>query len=119
MEYGNSNFETKYSLERVIANLGRRKANRSTLRFSEITWNGQEQLDIRIWYDTNEEGPGLPGKGIVMSQREGILLFYGLLDYFRNIVADVERTTPRPDPQEAEAPKGGEIPVRQTAYSSF
>ena len=119
MEFENNSFETRYNLERVIATLGRRKANKSILRLSEVTWSGRENLDLRIWYEGDATGPGIPGKGIVMSHREAILLLYGLLDYFRNIMADVERNVPRPSAPDAEEPKAEEIPAQQTAYSSF
>lgn len=103
MNYESSSFREKYKQERVLAVLGRRKATCSRLKLSLVEWGDrQNTLDIRIWYDGADYMDDTPGKGIMFSEREGLALLHGLLEYYRGIVSDIEARHPCPDGPETE-----------------
>jgi len=103
MNYENSSFREKYKQERVLAVLGRRKATCSRLKLSLVEWGDrQNTLDIRIWYDGSGRMEDTPGKGIMFTEREGLMLFFGLLGYFRGQIGEVEQNMPRPTVPEEE-----------------
>lgn len=103
MNYEDNSFKAKYKPERVLAVLGRRRATCSSLRLSLVEWDDHPNtLDLRIWYDGSDRMEDTPGKGIMFTEREGLMLFYGLLGYFRGQIGEVEQNMPRPTVPEEE-----------------
>ena len=119
MNFEDTSFKNKYRPERVLATLGKRRANGSILKLSLVEWDGHpDTMDLRIWYSSGDKYD-LPAKGIMFSRREALILLWGLIDYFRSMISEVEQANPRPDESEDEDEPPQTTTPSLTSVSSF
>lgn len=69
-----------HKIERTIAEISR--TDRGIKRLTLTSWNGNPaKLDLRIWV-TDDAGQEKPGRGITLTEAEGLTLAAELQDFF-------------------------------------